>query len=763
MSTTLNQNLKLIYSSIENPFVNLQIEDIKEILKQAIAANDIQTMANMTNLYTQSFISLEYKPNWLKSTFTDNEWNIVFPKSKSIRNSSSIVLKWNEVKLDDGTYLGDPCHRRLLNTFKLWLINTDNPSINGGQLISSSTIRKRLYDILKLIDCIVINGAAINLSKFHLSLLSTDFLIDVLVYTLTVDTYGVPRYLRFEEFARNKIIQASSIYPTTTNKKCLLNIFNFSTDEYNRANNFIIDNFINLDGNFNYTGLKKFIFKNEILLKIQSNNFINHILHEDYRIKEGHYGLYDSSQSTSKISYSPNFDEVHKRKVIDALKLLKQLSFAANLEDTQLDHTIFSKLNFNIIANLIDISESGRFKTLPIAPVLSLMRDTFEYSFKNIDEILESVIEVLEFQKNTGNIETSLNKYERSNFSDLVNRLYPNKLVCGGYLLRNTNFDRKKTSLYSNTLINRYNILISSVQFLFSIFSAKRTSEINNLNPHSNLIPDIDPEGADYNTLFSVKSLVMKTGVSGDNDAKAITHRPMIRSIARLMWKIESFNKRVIHLGINLSSLFNLLGSSEKKLNFTNSITVTPYTYICDYFETPFINENGIPKKLYFSNHQLRRFFAMMFFWSNGYDGLDAIRWMLGHSSSEHLYHYITDTCNGAVLNGIKAAHLVNEVQNGHLQTIDALRKAISQYYDVEQANIELERISDAITDYVNDEDYETRPSYISDKDLSAIEDTIYQLLHDDVIRLEPEFFTIVREGAAIQDYRMILEVRELA
>ena len=25
------------------------------------------------------------------------------------------------------------------------------------------------------------------------------------------------------------------------------------------------------------------------------------------------------------------------------------------------------------------------------------------------------------------------------------------------------------------------------------------------------------------------------------------------------------------------------------------------------------------------------------------------------------------------ILNGIKAAHLVNEVQNGHLQTIDAL------------------------------------------------------------------------------------------
>lgn len=238
MNNALNQNLKLIYSSTENPFADLQTETIKDILKQAIAVNDIQTMANMTNLYTQSFISLEYKPNWLKCEFADNEWKIVFPKSKTIKNSSSIVLKWNKIKLNDGTYLSDPCHSKLLNTFKLWLTNTDNPSINGGGLLSSLSIRNRLYGLLKLIDCIIINGSAINLSKFHLSLLSTDFLIDVLISTITVDVYGVPRYLRFEDLARNQIINASSTYPATNNKKCLLNVFNFSADEYNRANNF---------------------------------------------------------------------------------------------------------------------------------------------------------------------------------------------------------------------------------------------------------------------------------------------------------------------------------------------------------------------------------------------------------------------------------------------------------------------------------------------------------------------------------------------
>ena len=72
MNTALNQNLKLVYSSINNPLINMQADELKKILRQAIAVNDIQTMANMTNLYTQSFISVEYKPSWLKSEFESN-------------------------------------------------------------------------------------------------------------------------------------------------------------------------------------------------------------------------------------------------------------------------------------------------------------------------------------------------------------------------------------------------------------------------------------------------------------------------------------------------------------------------------------------------------------------------------------------------------------------------------------------------------------------------------------------------------------------
>lgn len=762
MRTELSQNLKLAYSSTENPLVNMQADEIKTILRQAVAANDIQTMANATNLYTQSFITIDYKPIWLKSPFESNQWEIEFPKSKNLLNSSSTVVPWNKIKLDDGSFLSEPRHSKLLNTFKRWLINVDNPALNAGRLCKLSSSRSKLYRVLRLIECIIFNATTIKLSTMHLSLISKDFLLDILVSILTVDRYGIPTYLKFEEHTRSELIKASSTYHSTESKKCLLNVFNFNKDEYNKANNLIIDRFINKDGTFDCREFKKFIFKQKAFLLIKSNSFLEYMVHEDYWPKERFFGLYPPSQSTRKISTTESYDDVNGLTLIKLISSLKQLSFSANQERIQIDHTIFSKLNFNSVARLVDIAESGSFKTLPVVPTLNLMRDTFEFSFLHIDEILESVFDVFEFQINKRKTEFPLNRYSRSNFTDLVNRLYPNKLACGDYLASNVSIDIKKASLYSNTLINRYNILISSIQFLFAIFSAKRSNEINSLKPYLNLYPDINPDDTGYDTVFSVKSLVMKTGVGGDNEVKATTQRPIIRSIARLMWKIEAFNKKIIELGIKLPRLFNLLGSSEKTLQFTNSITISPYTYICDYFETPFINENGIAKKLYFSNHQLRRFFAMMFFWTNGYDGLDTIRWMLGHSSTEHLYHYITESNNGAVLNGIKAAHLVNEVQNGQLETIDILRKAISQYYDVEQANIELERISDAVRDYIDDEDFETRPSHISNADISAIENTIYKLLHDDVIRLEPEFFTIEREGVAIQDYRMILEVREL-
>lgn len=35
-------------------------------------------------------------------------------------------------------------------------------------------------------------------------------------------------------------------------------------------------------------------------------------------------------------------------------------------------------------------------------------------------------------------------------------------------------------------------------------------------------------------------------------------------------------------------------------------------------------------KRFYMRQHQLRRFFAMAFFWGNGFGSMDTLRWFLG-------------------------------------------------------------------------------------------------------------------------------------
>ncbi|MBF4274743.1 integrase, partial [Vibrio anguillarum] len=106
------------------------------------------------------------------------------------------------------------------------------------------------------------------------------------------------------------------------------------------------------------------------------------------------------------------------------------------------------------------------------------------------------------------------------------------------------------------------------------------------------------------------------------------------------------------------------LNSYRCQLSHTDSKSYNAHLdALCDYLETDLVRyDNGEYRRNYVRQHQLRRFFAMAFFWSKGFDGMDALRWMLGHSDMEHLYNYISESETGAVLNGAKASVIVRGI-----------------------------------------------------------------------------------------------------
>ncbi|MBF4310839.1 integrase, partial [Vibrio anguillarum] len=190
---------------------------------------------------------------------------------------------------------------------------------------------------------------------------------------------------------------------------------------------------------------------------------------------------------------------------------------------------------------------------------------------------------------------------------------------------------------------------------------------------------------------------------------------------------------------------------------------------LCDYVETDLVQyDNGEYRRNYVRQHQLRRFFAMTFFWSKGFDGMDALRWMLGHSDMEHLYHYISESETGAVLNGAKASVIVRGVVDStselaKLEGIEEVRKIIAEHLTGDSSTpITIESLSEAAEDY-DDESYLTVPHISQLQKEQDIETEVIQLLEEGRITLEPEFFTIEdADGNTTQTFNLILKISDL-
>ncbi|EQA0897493.1 TPA: integrase [Escherichia coli] len=115
-----------------------------------------------------------------------------------------------------------------------------------------------------------------------------------------------------------------------------------------------------------------------------------------------------------------------------------------------------------------------------------------------------------------------------------------------------------------------------------------------------------------------------------------------------------------------------------------------------DYFETQ-LSSDG--RRYYIRTHQMRRFFAMTFFWNGGFGGLDTLRWFLGHTNLEHVYHYITEAVPGEVLRRVSAEY-ASEALVSRQSNSKSLGALLEERYGVSTFSI---MQSDEVADYIED------------------------------------------------------------
>jgi hypothetical protein len=773
-------------------------DELLELREYAFASGDHCIFRVVSNNVTGIYDYNEHAPYWLLNVFSDSIWNIeIKDNDKTFKKE----INWDTVILDDGLKLTNPKHYALLNTFKYWITAVDNPRDNGGTFKKGGSVDAYMKIIISFINGILIHGELIQLSKYHLAGLSDDFLMAMLV-----------------KLAENGIL---GLYDYNSKIKSLLlkNITSISEEEAKAFGNkhpFIYRKLLTeeqeLDlsvtdrvkaccwlekvGYYQKTVIDK--IQGKLISKAPQGNctvFIKYIYGNKIIPMRYSFPYFEElklcgTRQITEFKPIPNKDKskgVNNKSIkrsIASLKLLNTIQGRDNTSQFPIDCT--KELTVSRVNSHVRLKSIGRFTTLPVSLVFTLIKQCYEFTHDHQDSIQNSMLNVLgEILTKSPERQSNINYFPKSSSKHVPNTpetertawvqsqamdFVDDKLKMMGvsrlYIpcTEDKTFDKKREN---KSLFELYNVLVGSIQALTGVIMAKRQDELISLKSHGNLHPNIDPSTEQGKKVdYELEARLKKSGSGGKYGQNALIKRPITRSFALLIWKLEQFNLSAINANLNKGklALFNSINPATFKLikSCTKSFNIH-LNCICDYFETPLVDfGHGEQRRFYIRQHQLRRFFAMVFFWSKGFDGLESLRWMLGHTDIEHLYHYISEEEKGAVLNGIKASCIVNAAQANKLDALEELANAIAERYGVNSANISLSTIAESIDDYGDVGDYKTIPHIDQLRKQETFESQVFDLLEDNIITYEPEFFTIIVDGKEIKDYSLTLQVCEL-
>ena len=162
------------------------------------------------------------------------------------------------------------------------------------------------------------------------------------------------------------------------------------------------------------------------------------------------------------------------------------------------------------------------------------------------------------------------------------------------------------------------------------------------------------------------------------------------------------------------SPVFSLPHYSRARLSPATDKTVRDtLDRFCDFFEIP-LDKQG--RRYYLRTHQLRRFFAMMFFWHFGFGGMDTLRYMLAQVDFAHVWRYITENVPGKVLAQVKTTFVTTKLREGSADT-QSLGALLQKEYGIANfAILSEETVERYVADLIAKGLVDVKPEFLDDK-----------------------------------------------
>lgn len=675
------------------------------------------------------------KSDWLLNDFDAPTWVYSF------NFKSPNILDWR-VQLSDGSILTDNKNTRLLNGLKHWLIINTSPYGGTG---FSNNLDVQYADFNKsmhLIDYLLLNDERLNLYEFGLAALSNDDLKAILV-KLTHASSAEESLFKW----RKKLVEFTQDLLNKTNsadidkvlyaKNLRSNIYHLgigivSPEDEDEAEDLGIsadliprlraalkvNGYIRSSGRGravpNSLSIAKEVYHRSVRTKHVDKSVVSFLVVNSLE-KTTQNREFSAVRVTTGKAGSPSIGNFQSyRRCLYNLGMLHELGLPAPNVDDLIEIKNFS----------VDIKSKGRFRTLPSSVVFKSFKNSVEFHFEFGREIIDAFLRLAIYSLKTN---TPIKDIEKSTFEKAIGPKLKGLGVKYFSISERQSFngtrlpkiDYFESFRSSHGLLEILRVYFGATMLVVGALTARRIGEIKELKVGAAI--DTTDGYIVFNNRKSTKGLM---------GLRATEARPIEPIAVKMLKELERFHKILNRTGFGppCDYIFSPpYANGTGRLNLDYFELNKSLDYFCDYFETD-LNSEG--KRYYIRQHQLRRFFAILFFYSKSFGGLETLQWMLGHSDISHVWNYITESIGGDVLRGAKSQFIAESLHHSGAENFKELSGLIESHYGTSDFSL---------------------------IDTDELEGYVSELLESGEVEVEPEFFN----GPDGEDFKVVIKVRE--
>lgn len=710
------------------------------------------------------------RPYWFSE---DTVFNSKVWKERIVNDVGKVISRTInfEIKLYDGSMLTDSKNKPLLDTFYYWIAYQLHPRFTGGKIYDPAYAHLILTKVLQCIDWVLINGERLKICEEGLALVNQDNLINLLRDILDQPTSeSIYQYstkmsewikVHITEITDQDIDQEVSKHPEIKNLPLAEDMqLSLGEDELIKARVWFFKH------NFYYFERDSYVLRASPIISILYENTLNGLNIKPLQFDELNVGEAFEKTEYPQVEIRSPKGEGTSYKVLNSYIAVWRRLAAITETHCSIDREAILSLDKDRILSGRDIAADGRYLTAPIDVVLEALKESIEFTIQYADLILDNVFSTIEAKSKSPDTIRSI-----VNYNELTTGIISANAAQLG--VTHWSISRQDPDFYhkirkNNGLAELFQILNGSIQIFVGAMMARRRDELIDLDSTKCIYPLSDPSLlANSKVLYYLEFYGNKTGAAGERET---LRRPIPLKAAIFLRKLSKFNERLIDIGVlqlgctlfqNVSRLDGSVSPLSQTAHYNN------FNIACDYFELPTIQKKDkVTRRYYIRQHQLRRFFALAFFWGTDNHDLATLSYMLGHTDARQFYRYVTESVSGRVMREAKANRLQGSLNKSidDIEGLYLLKDMLRKSYNAKQLHLKTyEEVFGSITPLTNLRLVSTNIPFDEYMKSNSFEGEIIDFLEKGKIKLEPEFLDFIdTNGDHACRIHLVLKVKDI-